>query len=126
MKRVRDQLRSFDVRVQRPRLTKRRGLLARMMQLPQELIDTIQQQVIKMQISLAPVITRRRLANNPSRYWGYSSARQMFNYTLPMDDPAFDWEGDNVRYYGWGAQGNIRGWEENIRRHLYARNIERL
>ena len=105
-------------RSQRRRFTKRRGLLARMMQLPGELVDMIQQMVINTQIRLA--IPRRQLLNNPDTYWGWSAARRMGFNIRHMNDPL--WETAPMRFFGWGGGGEFNGWEENIRRHLYALN----
>ena len=93
----------------------RRGLLARLMQLPDDLISAIQRIVIETQIHLsAPV---RQLMNNPHPSW-------------------LGWPLQGV--YGWGGGGEflwLRGgsdvgrvwldaWRENIRGHLYARNVQ--
>ena len=99
----------------------RRGLLARLMQLPDDLISAIQRIVIETQIHLsAPV---RQLMNNP--------------------EPGWPLQGQGL--YGWGGGGeflwlrsdfldmNFRrvsrrlgldAWRENIRGHLYARNVQ--
>ena len=92
----------------------RRGLLARLMQLPDDLISAIQRIVIETQIHLsAPV---RQLMNNP--------------------EPGWPLQGQGL--YGWGGGGEflwLRGgsdvgrvwldaWRENIRGHLYARNVQ--
>ena len=93
----------------------RRGFLTRLMQLPDDLISAIQRIVIETQIHLsAPV---RQLMNNPH-----------------PQDHGFG----IVRDYGWGGGGEflwLRGgsdvgrvwldaWRENIRGHLYARNVQ--
>ena len=109
---------------QRRRVTKRRGLLARVMQLPEDLIGLIQGIVINTQIRAS--LPRRQLMNNPSRYWGYSEARRMGSYVVPLDDPTYDDLDHPIRFFGWGGGGEYRGWMESIRRHLYARNVEGL
>ena len=82
----------------------RRGLLARLMQLPDDLISAIQRIVIETQIHLsAPV---RQLMNNKDRRWTTTAW--------------FDSDSDTWRRFGWGGGGEFRGWRENIRRHLYA------
>tara|TARA_B110001450_G_C17491871_1_gene428679 strand:- start:108 stop:398 length:291 start_codon:yes stop_codon:yes gene_type:complete len=85
------------------------------MQLPDDLISAIQRIVIETQIHLsAPV-------------------RQLMNKPNPQDDGL-----GIVRDYGWGGGGEflwLRGgsdvgrvwldaWRENIRGHLYARNVQ--
>ena len=94
----------------------RRGLLARLMQLPDDLISAIQRIVIETQIHLsAPV---RQLMNNPH----------------PEAHP----DRGILGGHGWGGGGEflwLRGgsdvgrvwldaWRENIRGHLYARNVQ--
>ena len=123
MKRTRTQ--TENTKSQRRRLTKRRGILARLRQLPEDLIGLIQGLVINTQIRLG--LASRRLMNNPSRYWGWSEGRRMGSYIIPEADPEFNWDFQpGIRYFGWGGGGEFRGWAENIRRHLYARNVERL
>ena len=123
MKRTRGvEIRSRHRENQRPRLGhgNRRGLLARMMQLPDDLISAIQRIVIETQIHLsAPV---RQLMNNKDRRWttsrhsSTSGGPDVYRY-----EPAwFDSDSDTWRRFGWGGGGEFTGWRENIRRHLYA------